>query len=47
MYKLRKTNKSYIIKFMSKSVYERIFDPLASIADINYFNSDENWNVIE
>lgn len=42
-----KTIKSqkYTIKFISKKAYERIFDPLASIADMSYYNSDENWNV--
>ena len=37
----------YSIKWMGKRAYERIFDPTASIADMSWFNTDENWDALE
>lgn len=39
--------KRYTIKWMGKRAYERIFDQLASIADMSYFNTDSNWDIIK
>jgi hypothetical protein len=39
------TTKHYTIKFMGKRAYAKIFDSLACIADMSFFNTDENWEV--
>lgn len=39
--------KRYIIKWIGKRAYERIFDQLACIADMDYFNTDENWIILK
>jgi hypothetical protein len=40
-------NKEYSIKWLGKKAYERIIDPLASIADMSYFNTDDMYIVTE
>ncbi len=39
-------SKRYTIKFIGKRAYKRIFDNLADIADMSYYNTDDNWTPI-